>query len=191
MTRRKLESAFYTSPSICLWEEVEIPEKLKPAAVLIPIFEREKELFLILTRRTDHLHHHPGQISFPGGRVDKSDKTPVDTALREAEEEIGLPVDKTRIIGSLPSHPTITGFFISPVIGLVESEIDYKLDQFEVAELLEVPLKTALDLSLYREQSIFYQGEERKFWELIYREHRIWGATAAILRMLSSKVGTL
>ena len=163
------------------WDRWQIPADLYPAAVLIPLIERDQGINVLLTRRTDHLNNHPGQISFPGGRADKEDFSPIDTALREAHEETGILPEKTEIIGGLPQRDTVTGFMVVPVIGFIDPETDFVADEFEVAELLEVPLNFLLDSQRYEQKSLFYKGKERAFWEIMFDRHRIWGATAAIL----------
>jgi 8-oxo-dGTP pyrophosphatase MutT (NUDIX family) len=113
---------------------------LTPAAVLIPLIIYENELKILLTQRTAHLHDHPGQISFPGGRSDPEDTSAIDTALREAEEEIGLPASRVEVLGSLPHYLTITGYQVTPVVSLVDAGHFYKPDEFEVADIFEVPM---------------------------------------------------
>ena len=158
---------------------------LTAAAVLVPIGAREGEPTLLLTRRTDHLHSHAGQISFPGGRVDPCDTNPIDCALREAEEEVGLPPDRTQIVGRLDTYQTRTGFEIVPVVGIVRPPFTVRPDTFEVAEVFEVPLGFIVDPANHRRDSRIFQGTERQFWAMPYRDYYIWGATAAMLVNLS------
>ncbi len=179
--RNHLESVFKESLPEGSWDRWEIPQNLYPAAVLIPLIEREQGITVLLTRRTAHLNNHPGQISFPGGRVDEGDHSPVGTALREAHEEVGIAAEKTEIIGGLPQRDTVTGFMVVPVIGFIDPQTTFVADEFEVAELLEVPLDFLLERDNYRQESIFYKGKERAFWEIVFGKHRIWGATAGIL----------
>lgn len=113
-------------------EEGVPPGPLRAAAVLVPVVMRETEPTVLLTRRTDHLHHHPGQVSFPGGRVEEHDQSPIETALRETEEEIGLHREHVELLGSLPQYKTGTGFDVTPVVGLVTPPFDLRLDAFEV-----------------------------------------------------------
>lgn len=154
---------------------------LRPAAVLVPVVAREDALTVLLTRRTDHLHHHPGQISFPGGRVEETDVSAVMTALRETEEEIGLDPDCVELLGELPEYRTGTGFRITPVVGLVHPPFDLVLDSFEVAEAFEVPLSHFLDPASHQKHRAEYQGRMREYYAMPYGEHFIWGATAGIL----------
>ncbi|HEY9105366.1 MAG TPA: CoA pyrophosphatase [Roseateles sp.] len=158
------------------------------AAVLIPLVQREAGLNLLLTRRTDHLRDHAGQISFPGGRVEPEDDGPVATALRETEEEIGLPRKFIRVIGQLPVYSTVTAFQVTPVVALVEPGFTLTLDAFEVAEAFEVPLAFLMNPANHRHHRFEFGGTERRFlsmpWQGPEREYFIWGATAAMLRNL-------
>lgn len=162
---------------------------LRPAAVLVPVVEREQALTVLLTRRTDHLHHHPGQISFPGGGVEATDVSPVMTALRETEEEIGLDPDCIELLGELPEYRTGTGFRITPVVGLVHPPFDLTLDSFEVAEAFEVPLSHFLDPASHQKHRMEYQGRMREYYAMPYGEYFIWGATAGILVSLYRFLG--
>jgi len=158
------------------------------AAVLVPLVQREGGLNLLLTRRTDHLRDHAGQISFPGGRVEPEDDGPVATALRETEEEIGLSRQHIEVIGQLPVYSTVTAFQVTPVVGLVEPGFTLKLDDFEVAEAFEVPLAFLMNPAHHRHHRFEFAGSERRFlsmpWQGPEREYFIWGATAAMLRNL-------
>ena len=158
------------------------------AAVLVPLVQREAGLNLLLTRRTDHLRDHAGQISFPGGRVEPEDDGPVATALRETEEEIGLSRQHIEIIGQLPVYSTVTAFQVTPVVGLIEPEFTLKLDDFEVAEAFEVPLAFLMNPAHHRHHNFEFAGMQRRFlsmpWQGEEREYFIWGATAAMLRNL-------
>ena len=158
---------------------------LRPAAVLVPIVLRRPGARVLLTRRTDHLHHHPGQISFPGGRVEDADVSPVMTALRETEEEIGLDPDRVELLGELPEYLTGTGFRVTPVVGLVHPPFDLKLDAFEVAEAFEVPLSFLMDPANHQRHRKVFNGCEREFYALPWRHYYIWGATAGMLVSLS------
>ncbi|AKU13003.1 hypothetical protein AzCIB_3110 [Azoarcus sp. CIB] len=164
-------------------------QNLRPAAVLVPVVAREQALTVLLTRRTDHLHHHPGQISFPGGRVEEADVSAVMTALRETEEEIGLDPDRIELLGELPEYRTGTGFRITPVVGLVHPPFDLTLDSFEVAEAFEVPLSHFLDPARHQKHKAEYQGRMREYYAMPYGEYFIWGATAGILVSLYRFLG--
>jgi 8-oxo-dGTP pyrophosphatase MutT (NUDIX family) len=153
--------------------------------VLIPIVDREAGLTLLFTRRATHLKDHSGQVSFPGGRVASGDATPEATALREAEEEIGLAPGRVEVLGRLPEYHTRTGFRITPVVGIVTLPFELRRDANEVEEIFEVPLAFLLDPANHQRQSREWQGELRWFFAMPYQEHYIWGATAGMLVNLS------
>ncbi|GAA0782948.1 MULTISPECIES: CoA pyrophosphatase [Pseudomonadati] len=156
----------------------------REAAVLIPIEQIDGQLYLLLTKRPLHLRHHPGQISFPGGKLEDNDKNATDTALREAEEEIGLQRGNVTVIGAFPPHKTFTGFTITPIIGIINQPFDLIIDPGEVDSCFKVPL------------NYFKQGENRhlgQHWRKgkLYQVHYmpfedkfIWGVTAAIIDLL-------
>ena len=158
------------------------------AAVLVPLVQRPQGLQLLLTRRTDHLRNHAGQISFPGGRVEPEDDGPVATALRETEEEIGLARRHIEVIGQMPVYATVTAFQVTPVVGLVEPGFTLALDADEVAEAFEVPLAFLMNPAHHRHHLFEFAGAQRRFlsmpWQGPEREYFIWGATAAMLRNL-------
>jgi len=154
---------------------------LRNAAVLIPVIEREQGLTVLFTRRTEHLQSHAGQISFPGGGAEPGDASPIATALRETEEEIGLLPDQVEILGTLDEYATVTGYRVTPVVGLVRPPIELRLDPYEVAEIFEVPLDFLLDPSNHRRDSMIRDGRRREFDAVPYGPYYIWGATAAML----------
>ena len=158
--------------------------KVTKAAVLIPLLLKEEGLQVLLTQRTNHLHDHAGQISFPGGRMDPEDQSPNDTALRESHEEIGLDPKRVEIIGHLPQYLTVSGYSVTPVVGLVQAQAEYVLDEFEVADVFEVPLSFLLDPANH--QVRLWQSEQggRRFYSMPYENRFIWGATAGMLRNL-------
>lgn len=158
---------------------------LRPAAVLVPLVMRPHVVSVLLTRRTDHLPAHAGQISFPGGAVDPVDVTPEDAALREAEEEVGLPRRHVELVGRLDTYVTRTGFEVMPVVGLVRPGFRLVPDPFEVAEAFEVPLHFLIDPANRRRESRVYAGAERFFYAMPWNDYYIWGATAGILVNLS------
>jgi 8-oxo-dGTP pyrophosphatase MutT (NUDIX family) len=164
-------------------------ENLTPAAVLVPIVERAEGLTVLLTRRTDHLYDHAGQISFPGGRVDPGDAGPDFTALRETEEEIGVARRHIRLVGQLDTYVTRTGFEISPMVGLIRPPFDVKPDEFEVAEVFEVPLGFILDPGSRQRHSRVFRGTERHFYVFPFGDYYIWGATAGMLVNLAEVLG--
>ena len=153
------------------------------AAVLIPLVVRESGVTVLLTKRTDHLHDHAGQISFPGGRVEHTDETPVATALRETHEETGLAPEHVDVLGSLPRYYTGTGFVITPITGLVRPTFTLAPDEFEVAEVFEVPLGFLTNAQNYRlHRASLPDGSERQYYSIPFEKYFIWGATAAMLR---------
>lgn len=154
---------------------------LLPAAVLVPLVERPSGLTVLLTQRTEHLEHHAGQISFPGGRTEEHDTGPIETALREAEEEIGLCRRHVEVVGFLDLYQTITGFLVTPVVSFVTPPFDLSPDPFEVAEIFEVPLDFILDARHHERHSRMYRGQQRYFYVIPYENRYIWGATAAML----------
>lgn len=158
----------------------------RPASVLIPIIAREDGLQVLLTQRAAHLHHHAGQISFPGGRVDATDTSAEHTALREAQEEIGLAASQVEVLGRLPQYFTGTGFSVTPVVALVHPPYQFMSDPFEVASIFEVPLTYLMDPRHHQRRQIdFPDGRgSRNFYAMPYQEYFIWGATASMLRNL-------
>jgi 8-oxo-dGTP pyrophosphatase MutT (NUDIX family) len=162
---------------------------LTEAAVLVPIVTRGEGPTVLLTQRTDHLNDHAGQISFPGGRLDPGDADARAAALRETEEEIGLPHAHVRLVGRLDTYVTRTGFEVTPLIGLVAPPFALTLDSFEVAEAFEVPLAFFLDPANRKTDSRLYQGKERHFFAFPYGERYIWGATAGMLVNLAEVLG--
>lgn len=160
------------------------PAEAVPAAVLVPLVDRADGLTVLLTQRTAHLHAHAGQISFPGGRTESGDSDELDAALRETEEEIGLPRERIEIIGRLDTYLTRTGFRVEPFVGMIRPPFTLKPDPFEVAEVFEVPLSFVLDPANPRRDVRMFQGRERYFYVFPYGDRYIWGATAGMLRNL-------
>lgn len=154
------------------------------AAVLIALVPRPSGFQVLLTRRTDHLHHHAGQISFPGGRMEDEDASLIETALREANEEVGLTATDLEILGVLPVFGTPSGFCITPVVGLLGENPALHLDAFEVAEAFEVPLDFLLERANYQTHRIRWQGGVRHVLAVPHGGRFIWGATAGMLHML-------
>jgi 8-oxo-dGTP pyrophosphatase MutT (NUDIX family) len=151
------------------------------AAVLVPIVVRASGLTVLLTQRTAHLRDHAGQVSFPGGRCEAEDATPIDTALRESSEEVGIEPDQVEVLGTLPEYFTGTGFRVTPVVGLVTPPLNLRLDDFEVAEAFETPLPFLLDAANYRREAVEIAGQLRTYWAVPWQEYFIWGATAGML----------
>ena len=169
-------------------DDLEVPSQLTPAAVLVPLVLRDSGVTVLLTQRTAHLHNHAGQISFPGGRVDQGDTDHVAAALREAEEEVGLTSAQIEVVATLATYRTGTGFRIEPVVGLVTPPLNLKLDDFEVADVFEVPLEFLLDESNWRRESKEFNGRLRHFWAMPWRDRYIWGATAGMIVNLKHRL---
>lgn len=165
-----------TSPDVPAW----------PAAVLVAITER-REPGVILTQRTETLRKHAGQIAFPGGRVDAGEDV-VTAALREAEEEIALSRDHVTVIGQADGYRTVTGFQVTPVIGVVPPDLLLQPSEAEVASVFEVPLAFLLDPDNHVAAQVEWQGQMRHYYEILWHDRRIWGATAAIIVNLARRL---
>jgi 8-oxo-dGTP pyrophosphatase MutT (NUDIX family) len=154
---------------------------LTPAAVLVPLVDHPQGMSVLLTQRTAHLSAHAGQISFPGGRMEETDPDAVAAALRETEEEVGLPRDRVEVIGRLDTYVTGTGFEITPIVGIVAPPMPISIDPFEVAEAFEVPLAFILDRRNHQRIERDMGAHSRSYYVLPYDGRNIWGATAGIL----------
>jgi 8-oxo-dGTP pyrophosphatase MutT (NUDIX family) len=163
-----------------------LPAELVAAGVLIPIVERASDLSVLFTERSPDLKHHAGQISFPGGRMEPGDLDIRWTALRETQEEIGIAPDRIEVIGSLEPLPTITGYVVTPVVGLVTGDLRLKIDPIEVAGVFEVPLEFLLDERNQRHSTRDFEGVQVPVLEYQFESYRIWGATASMVRSLSN-----
>jgi 8-oxo-dGTP pyrophosphatase MutT (NUDIX family) len=157
---------------------------LKKAAVLLPLIKRPEGLNLIFTERALHLRHHPGQISFPGGRYEPSDHCLRQTALRETEEEIGILPSQVSLFGSLPNLPTISGFMISPFLGFIDEGHTILIDAQEVRSVFEVPLSYLLEEKNFYKQHLFANKKRHFTYCIPYKNRFIWGATAQMLKNL-------
>lgn len=164
--------------------------RLRPASVLIPLVDRGGHLTVLLTQRTDHLNHHPGQISFPGGRAEPEDKDAFATALRETQEETGIEPEKVKVIGRLDDYLTRTGFAITPVVGLLHPPLYLQPDDNEVADVFEVPLNFLMDRRNHLLEQRLFEGCQRRFYAMQYDERYIWGATAGMLVNFSDFLDT-
>lgn len=163
-------------------------DQLRPAAVLIGLVERGNRLHVILTKRAAHLKHHPGQVSFPGGKYEDSDINLAHTAIRETFEEIGIPTDKIELVGTLPALPTISRFAVTPFIARVNQDYQAKIDHNEVAEVFEVPASF-----LFQPKNLFHhhfqlRTSRHKIFALPYQHHFIWGVTAQIIDALQRQL---
>ena len=188
--RDALERGHRSSPELLagdVLDEEAIGRGIMPAAVLVPIVERPYPT-VILTLRPETMRKHPGQISFPGGRIDPGDDGPVAAALREAEEEIGLPPHEVEIIGLADRYRTITGFEVTPVVGILPPDLPLSPHPGEVAAMFEAPLHYLLDPAHQHVRSAMWRGQERHYYEIDYEGRRIWGATAAMIVNLSRRL---
>ncbi len=163
-------------------------EPLIDAAVLVPIIKHTSDLTVLLTRRTETLPSHAGQISFPGGRRHREDESLLATALRETREEVGIRADQIVVAGYLDLYETGTGYCILPVVGMLGGDIDLVLDPHEVKEAFEVPLTFLMDPANHQRHSHVRGGMIRHFYAMPYKDHYIWGATAGILKMLYDRL---
>ena len=157
------------------------PDQLRSAAVLVPIVDRGSDPTILLTRRSQKLSKHPGQISFPGGRVDPTDPDPVAAALRETREETAITPDYVDVIGQLAPYRTVTHYDVTPVVATLTPGFKAIPEPAEVDEIFEVPLDFILDRRNHKKESATYKGQIRHYYAMPYRDYYIWGATAAML----------
>ncbi len=162
---------------------------LRPAAVLVPIIDRPSGLTVLLTRRSPNLSSHAGQVAFPGGRIDPGDDGPVGAALRETEEETGIPREFVTPVGLLDPYETGTGFVIVPVVGVLREGCTPRANPAEVDEIFEVPLAFLMDTANHQRHSGTWQGQERRYYAMPYETHNIWGATAGMIVNLRERLG--
>lgn len=191
MIRQTLEAAFQQSGALLEQPRSDFdlnpdksfipPAELRAAAVLIPIVDHPGEPTILLTRRSNSLTKHAGQISFPGGRVDPTDRDAVAAALRETREETAIPSDHVTVFGQLAPYRTVTKYEITPVVAALSPGFTAVAEPAEVEEIFEVPLSFILDRSNHQKQSADYKGQTRYFYTMPYGRHYIWGATAAML----------
>lgn len=169
-----------------------LPEgrKLRDAAVLILLDEYNGEARVTLTKRASGLKHHPGQIAFPGGKLDPTDESLEAAALREAQEEIGLPKGAAEIMGRMPTHETVTGFAVTPIVARQTASFTPRAEEGEVAEVFTVPLAHVLNPDRFVIEGRRWRGTRRHYYAVPYGPYYIWGATARILRALSDQVAT-
>ena len=176
-----------------------VPARLKetagqPSAVLVGLMQRRDGWHVIMTERAHHLAHHPGQISFPGGKVDAADPDLVATALREADEEVFLPRSSVEILGGLDTVRSPVGFVVQPVVGLVDPDVTLRAAPDEVAQVLVLPLGPLIDPQRHVRRSYIREGQRREVWVIEDNQYNIWGLSASILvdlgKRMSQKAGT-
>ena len=160
----------------------------RQAAVLIPVVRREQP-GLLLTRRSAQMRKHAGQVAFPGGAVDSTDASLIAAALREAEEEGAIPPHKVEVIGVLPPVDSVTGFQVTPVVGIIPPNLPYHASVDEVESVFEMPLAEALRLSRYHPLDIHRRGHDHRVWLSWYQHYFVWGMTAGIIRELALQIG--
>ncbi len=185
-----LERPVGASSDYDLNSTIDLPagRSLRPAGVLVAIWQRGTATDMILTKRASHLKHHPGQISFPGGKVENDDASPQAAALREAQEEIGLAPRSVSVLGNLSPHETVTGFQVTPVLAHITGDFTPIIDRNEVEEVFTVPLSHVLDPARFVIEGRFWRGQFRRYYAVPWGPYYIWGATARILHGLALRV---
>jgi 8-oxo-dGTP pyrophosphatase MutT (NUDIX family) len=186
--REALERGHRRTPELLPGDVLEGEEgPATPAAVLVAVVDRPEPM-VILTERPKTMRKHPGQVSFPGGRIDPGDADAIAAALREAEEEIALPRSAVEVIGIADRYRTITGFEVTPVVGVVPPGLELRAEPGEVASMFEAPLHYLLDPAHHSVRGAIFQGQERTYYEIDWQGRRIWGATAAMIVNLSRRL---
>lgn len=188
--RKALAATGQGSSDFDLNPEVQLPaeRRLRQAAVMVVLDRSGPTPQVVLTKRSSELKHHPGQIAFPGGKKDDSDPSLEAAALREVREEIGLPSERIDLLGSLAAHETVTGFSVTPFIGLIDHAFTPTPEPGEVAEVFRVPLAHVLDPTRFRVEDRNWHGITRRYYAVPYGPYYIWGATARILRSLAERM---
>ena len=188
--RAALEREGEAAPVLLTGDQVGLDDgpddALTPAAVLVAVTDRVRP-GVILTQRTDTLRRHAGQVAFPGGRLDPGEDA-VTAALREAEEEIGLPREQVTVVGEVDRYRTVTGYAVTPVLAVIPPDLPFTLSEGEVADVFEVPLDFLLDPANQIEAAMVWRGVDRRYFELNWQNRRIWGATAAMIVNLSRQL---
>lgn len=155
--------------------------RYRSAAVLIPLIQHEQRLELLLTQRADHLRHHPGQISFPGGSIESTDDSLETTALRESHEEIGLSATNVDLLGRLGDYYTVSGYQVTPIVGVIKQPFKPELDSSEVSRMLSIPLNFLMSPDNFSLQEVLYDNEIRHYFSAHYKQDEVWGVTAGII----------
>jgi 8-oxo-dGTP pyrophosphatase MutT (NUDIX family) len=177
---------FHHARQINIEADFPLKEPGKPAAVLLPILEYERELTVLFTVRASHLKHHAGQVSFPGGKRESYDNSLVETALRETHEEVGIPASKVEIVGDLPLYRTVSRYEVIPYIGFISAPTSLTLDKNEVESTFEVPLSFLIDKQNHLIHWVKRKNGLFPVYFIPWKQHSIWGATAAFVRNLSN-----
>lgn len=185
MNKAELLQRFHLTPLAESSHGFHLTKPVKQAAVLIPLFEKDQQIHVLLTKRAAHLNHHAGQISFPGGKIDKSDDDDVYAALRETEEEIGINKERIKVLGKLNPYHVITGYQVSPVIGLLDNDSSMNINKDEVAEVFSAPMSFFLNLDNHKRVKVERGKKSHMITFMPYHHYNIWGATAAMLRDLA------
>jgi 8-oxo-dGTP pyrophosphatase MutT (NUDIX family) len=192
--RTALDASALGAPPLLAGDHIDLAglpfDQVTPAAVLVPVTDRA-EPGVILTQRPETMRRHPGQVAFPGGRIDPGDDGPIAAALREAAEEIALPRHEVTIVGITDLYRTVTGFEVTPVIGVVTPDLILTPSAEEVSAVFEVPLAFLLDSANHRRVERMWQGQQRHYYEILWDDRRIWGATAAMIVNLSHRLKAL
>lgn len=165
-----------------------VHDRLVDAAVLIPVVDHGEEATVLLTQRTEKLRSHSGQVAFPGGRIDPTDASPEEAALREAFEEIGLAASSVEIVGRMPDYVTGSGYRIAPVLGVVTPPFDLAINEHEVDAAFEVPLRFLMNVANHNRESRLWKEKERFYYTMPYGERFIWGITAGIIRTMYERL---
>ena len=183
-----LKSVLQTEPiPIDIWKASGSSE-YKPAAVLIPLFWKDEDLHILLTKRSENLKHHPGQVSFPGGGFEESDDSIRQAAVRETNEELGISKNHINVVGYLENMETISKFHVTPFVAILNPEFNIEVNQDEVAEVFSVPLSFFMDFSNRLTRKAEYKNKLHKYYIYQYENHTIWGVTAEIIVKLCKKI---
>lgn len=190
LTREELEYLFFAQLFPITAAFIPPPPKVRAAAVLVPLIEREHGTTMLFTRRTEHLKDHPGQICFPGGGVEQVDTNPAATAVRETSEELGIDPDLIELVGSMSPLVTGTGFSITPVVGFLSNKSVWAPHHHEVEEVFEIPLNFLVDERNHAMMNHEHQGQFYRLWSMPYEDKFVWGATAQIIRTMYESIAS-